>query len=100
LPGVAGVPSIRPITPARWRWTDEFYSWDAAPAADARVLVRLEPRLRMGDHALVWWRCDARARTFYSALGHRAAAWSDPAHLKLLDGAIGWAARREGASCD
>lgn len=98
-------PATRTL-PARWRWTEEFYSWDAAPAADARVLVqldeasvRLEPRLRMGDHALVWWRCEGRARIFYSALGHRAAAWADPAHLKMLDGAIGWAARQDGAGC-
>jgi type 1 glutamine amidotransferase len=92
--------------PARWPWTDEYYSWDAAPAADAHILVRLdeakmrlEPRLRMGDHALVWWRCEGRARIFYSALGHRAEAWSDPAHLKMIDGAIGWAARKEGTGC-
>lgn len=94
--------------PARWRWTDEYYSWDAPPAADAHILasldestLRLEPRYGMGDrHALVWWRCEGRARIFYSALGHKAEAWSDPAHLQMLDGAIGWAARREGRGCD
>lgn len=94
--------------PERWRWTDEYYSWDAAPVADARVLVRLDeasvrlqPKLRMGgDHALIWWRCDGRARTFYSGLGHQAGAWADPDHLQMLDGAIGWAARREGTGCD
>jgi type 1 glutamine amidotransferase len=60
--------------PASWRWTDEYYSWDAAPAADAHILarldesaMRLESKLRMGDHALIWWRCEGRARIFYSA---------------------------------
>jgi type 1 glutamine amidotransferase len=93
--------------PASWRWTDEYYSWDAAPAADAHILarldesaMRLESKLRMGDHALIWWRCEGRARIFYSALGHKAEAWADPAHLTMLDGAIGWAARQEGAGCD
>jgi len=94
--------------PERWRWTDEYYSWDAPPTADARVLakldeasLRLEPKLQMGgDHALIWWRCEGRARIFYSALGHRAEAWADPAHLTMLDGAIGWAARQEGTGCD
>lgn len=94
--------------PERWRWTDEYYSWDAPPAADAHVLarldedgMRLEPKLRMGaDHALVWWRCEGRARVFYSALGHRAEAWSDAANLELIDGAMAWAARREGDGCD
>ncbi|WP_144037950.1 ThuA domain-containing protein [Sphingopyxis sp. KK2] len=94
--------------PERWRWTDEYYSWDAEPAADAHILarldegdVRLEPKLQMGltGHALIWWRCEGRARIFYSALGHQAEAWSDPAHLKLLDGAIGWAARQDGMGC-
>lgn len=92
--------------PAAWRWTDEYYSWDVPPAPDAHVLVRLdeakmrlEPKLRMGEHALIWWRCEGRARIFYSGLGHQAEAWSHPAHLKLLDGAIGWAARKEGEGC-
>ncbi|NIJ37732.1 hypothetical protein FHR22_002435 [Sphingopyxis panaciterrae] len=100
-------PATRHLPP-RWRWTDEYYSWDAPPAADAHILVRLDedslrldPKYRMGaGHALVWWRCEGRARIFYSALGHQAEAWSDPAHLKLVDGAMGWAARAEGNGCD
>lgn len=100
-------PATRAL-PERWRWTDEYYSWDAPPAADAHILarldeagMRLEPKLQMGDdHALVWWRCEGRARIFYSALGHKAEAWSDPAHLKMLDGAIAWAARKDGTGCD
>ncbi|QNO25443.1 ThuA domain-containing protein [Sphingopyxis sp. OPL5] len=100
-------PATRTL-PARWRWTDEYYSWDAEPAADAHILarldesgMRLEPKLKMDTgHALIWWRCEGRARIFYSALGHQAAAWSDPAHLAMLDGAIGWAARQDGTGCD
>ena len=99
-------PATRAL-PARWRWTDEYYSWDASPAADAHILaridessLRLDPKYRMGEgHALIWWRCEGRARIFYSALGHKAEAWADPAHLKMLDGAIGWAARKEGTGC-
>ncbi len=102
-----GHPATRAL-PDRWRWTDEYYSWDAPPAADAHILarldeagMRLEPKLQMGEgHALVWWRCEGRARIFYSALGHKAEAWADPDHLKMLDGAIGWAARQEGTGCD
>ncbi len=100
-------PATRHLPP-RWRWTDEYYSWDAPPAADAHILarldedsLRLDAKYRMGaGHALVWWRCEGRARIFYSALGHKAEAWSDPAHLKLVDGAMGWAARAEGEGCD
>ncbi|MBL8649244.1 MAG: hypothetical protein JNL35_02430 [Sphingopyxis sp.] len=38
--------------------------------------------------AAIWWRCEGRARIFQSALGHKAEAWADPAHLKMLDGAM------------
>ncbi|WP_177175892.1 ThuA domain-containing protein [Sphingopyxis sp. YR583] len=93
--------------PAIWPWTDEYYSWDAAPGADAHILarldektMRLDPKLQMGDHALIWWRCEGRARIFYSALGHKAEAWSDPVHMRMIDGAIAWAARKEGMGCD
>ena len=94
--------------PARWRWTDEYYSWDAPPAGDAHILasldeatLRLDPEYRMGGgHALIWWRCEGRARIFYSALGHKAEAWSDPVHLRMVDGAIAWAARKDGMGCD
>lgn len=102
-----GHPATRHL-PARWHWTDEYYSWEAPPVADARVLaaldestLRLDSKYRMGvDHALIWWRCEGRARILYSALGHKAEAWRDPMHLKMLDGAIGWAARAEGTGCD
>jgi type 1 glutamine amidotransferase len=52
------------------------------------------------DHPIAWWRCEGRARVFYSALGHQAEAWSDPAHLGLLGGAMAWAARADGEGCD
>jgi type 1 glutamine amidotransferase len=94
--------------PARWRWTEDFYSFDPRPSADSHVLARLDEaglrlpgRLQMGDdHPLVWWRCEGRARVLYSALGHQDEAWADEAHLQLLDGAMGWAARADGEGCD
>jgi type 1 glutamine amidotransferase len=94
--------------PGRWRWTDEFYSFDPRPSADSHVVARLDEtglrfpeRLKMGDdHPLAWWRCEGRARVFYSALGHQDEAWANEAHLKFLDGAMAWAARAEGEGCD
>jgi type 1 glutamine amidotransferase len=94
--------------PERWRWADEFYSFDPRPSADSHVLARLDEtglklpgRLAMGaDHPMVWWRCEGRARVFYSALGHEPEAWADEAHLQMLGGAMAWAARAEGEGCD
>lgn len=100
-------PATRHLSP-RWRWTEEYYAWEAPPRADAHVLarldesgMRLEPKHRMSEqHALVWWRCEGKARIFYSALGHKPETWTDPAHRKLVNGAIGWAARKTGKACD
>ena len=94
--------------PARWRWTEEYYAYGRPVDADVHVLarldeigMRLEPRHTMGDkHALIWWRCEGKARIFYSALGHNPEAWSDPALLTMVDGAMTWAARKAGAGCD
>lgn len=94
--------------PERWRWADEFYSFDPRPSADSHVLARLDEtglklgsRLEMGnDHPMVWWRCEGRARVLYSALGHEPETWADQAHLQMLDGAMAWAARAEGEGCD
>ncbi|MDP5280642.1 ThuA domain-containing protein [Sphingomonas sp. DG1-23] len=94
--------------PVRWRWTEEYYAWASPLRADAHVLarldetgMRLEPKHRMGEkHALIWWRCEGKARIFYSALGHKSEVWSDAAHRKMIDGAIGWAARKTGKGCD
>ena len=93
--------------PERWRWTEEYYAYSAPPGADTKILarldesgMRLEPRHRMGDkHALIWWRCEGRTRVFYSALGHSPEAWRDPTHLRMVDGALRWAAGREGLGC-
>jgi len=100
-------PATRHLPP-RWRWTEEYYAYASPLAADAHVLARLdetgmrfEPKQQMGDrHSLIWWRCEGRTRIFYSALGHRPEAWSDATHLKLVDGAMRWAMRRDGAGCD
>jgi type 1 glutamine amidotransferase len=92
-----------------WRWTEEYYSFAKSPRGpDTHVLATVdektygpEGKLVMGaDHPLIWWRCTGKGRVFYSALGHRAETYSDPVHLKMIDGAIAWAARRDGTGCD
>jgi type 1 glutamine amidotransferase len=94
--------------PARWRWTEEYYTYGSPLSADTHVLMRLDetgmrfgPKQAMGDrHSLVWWRCEGRARIFYSALGHNPEAWDDPMLRKMIDGAMMWAARKAGKGCD
>lgn len=101
-------PATRHLRPT-WPWTEEYYSFAKSPRGPStNVLATVDEKtydpsqpLRMGsDHPLIWWRCAGKARIFYSALGHQAESYSDPSHLKLIEGAIAWAARREGAGCD
>jgi uncharacterized protein len=39
-----------------------------------------------------------KGRTFYSAIGHMPATYSQPQHIAMLEAAIGWAADKR-ASC-
>lgn len=63
-------------------------------------LLFIHGNLRMGDHPIVWLHCIGTGGAFYSAIGHAASTYSEPKHLKLLEGGIAWAARLEGASCE
>lgn len=91
-------PAMRKLPP-RWRWTEEYYAYQGAFRPDLHVLARLDesgmrlgPRHSMGEHHnLIWWRCEGPTRIFYSALGHKPETWSDPNHLAMIDGALGWA---------
>ena len=87
---------------ASWTRTEEWYSFAASPRGPGtHVLATLDegsydatPELHMGDHPLIWERCVGKGRVFYSALGHQAEAYAEPAHLVMIDKAIQWAARK------
>ncbi len=99
-----------------WVRTDEWYSFEKDPRANGvHVLATLDehtyspvmalpvvmkPRdIRMGDHPIIWAHCVKNGRAFYSALGHSASTYSEQEHLKMLEGAIAWAAGLEGFTC-
>lgn len=87
------------VLPQRWPWTDEWYDFTAFPAAGSRILATVDESLyeggRMGPgHPLVWCREIGLGRSFYTALGHRAEAYADPAFRAHLDGALRWTADR------
>jgi type 1 glutamine amidotransferase len=103
--------------PERWSRTDEWYSFASSPRAKGyHILATLDegsyrPKmkflpftkardLQMGkDHPMIWTHCLGKGRAFYSALGHPASAYTEPEHLRMIDGAIAWAAGLEGPSC-
>lgn len=90
--------------PAEWRRTDEWYSFQRSPRDQGlEVLATVDERtyrprmfwkdIAMGaDHPVIWKHSVGKGRVFYSALGHSASAYREPAHLKLLENAIAWAA--------
>lgn len=95
---------VRALAPS-WRMTDEWYSFKNNPRhSGAHVLLRLDEAsynpgefvgksLAMGaDHPIAWTRCVGSGRSFYSAIGHVPAAYSQPQHVALLESAIAWAA--------
>lgn len=104
--------------PRVWTRVEEWYSFAESPRGEGvRVLANLDestysPRmkiavidrdLRMGeDHPIVWTHCIGRGRAIYSALGHQAAAYEEPAHVKLLENGLRWlmGRSRSGGRCD
>jgi type 1 glutamine amidotransferase len=85
--------------PAEWRFTDEWYDFDASPRGTVRVLASADETSYRGggmgaDHPLVWCREGDAAgggRMFYTALGHTGAIWSDPLFRAHVAGGVAWA---------
>lgn len=97
--------------PRDWSRVDEWYSFESSPRREGvKVLATLDERtyspkmfwkdIRMGgDHPIIWKHCVGKGRAFYSALGHSASTYSEPLHLKVLEGGIAWAAGLAGQEC-
>ncbi|MFC9887010.1 ThuA domain-containing protein [Streptomyces pilosus] len=91
-----GHPATRHL-PAVWEFTDEWYDFRTSPRPAVRVLVSADESSYEGggmgsDHPLAWCREQGAGRVFYTALGHAADAYADPAFRAHLRGGIGWAA--------
>ena len=94
-----------PITkglPAVWARTvrDEWYAFKDNPRGKPgyHILATADEttydpgRSTMGaDHPMVWTHCVGKGPVFYSAIGHSAETYSEPAHVQLLENAMAWA---------
>lgn len=88
-------PATRHLPPV-WHLTDEWYDFRSSPRPAVRVLVSADETSYEGggmggDHPLVWCREQGRGRVFYTALGHTAELYGDPAFRAHLLGGITWA---------
>ncbi len=77
-----------------WLRSDEWYEFDENPRPRVRVLVSVDESSyhggTMGDHPLVWCRELGAGRSLYTALGHDAAHYREPALRQHLTGALRW----------
>ena len=99
----------------RFNMSDEWYTFTQVPDGEVVLLAGLDEStyspvnkvygqedLRMGpnpeDHPVVWARCPGEGRLVYSALGHKADAYDDPNHQRLLLNALAWV-QADGPGC-
>lgn len=92
-PATAGAPSP-------WMATDEWYDFraNARDTSGVRVLLTVDEATYTGgvmgaDHPCAWAHERAGGRAFYTALGHVAERWDEPAFLEHVAGGVRWAMR-------
>jgi type 1 glutamine amidotransferase len=83
--------------PAVWTRTDEWYDFRTNPRGHVRVLAVVDESTYQGggmgvDHPVSWCHEQGRGRSWYTALGHSTASWSEPLFLAHILGGIQWAA--------
>ena len=87
--------------PARWVVRDEYHSFSVNPRNSVKVLISADettytgtPKMG-GDHPLVWCRELKGSRMFFTSLGHNVEIYADSNYIKMLEGGLVWAARKE-----
>ena len=81
---------------ARFSIGEEFYTFRDNPRSRVQVLLSLDASsvASAGDYPLAWAQSFGAGRTYYNALGHFPATWTDPRFQRQIAGAIRWVARR------
>lgn len=90
-------PALAGLT-SPWSRQDEWYGFRTNPRAQVDVLLTVDEATfdagagSMGaDHPVAWSHSNHGGRAFYTALGHTAASFGEPAFLAHLLGGIEWA---------
>ena len=79
---------------------EEWYAYDKSPRANVHVLASVDestydpqqPKVKMGDHPVVWTNLKYKARNIYIFMGHSPNLFDNPAYTRLFSNAIFWAA--------
>jgi type 1 glutamine amidotransferase len=87
--------------PDPWQRTDEWYNFRTNPRANVNVLLTLDESSyspgagAMGaDHPIAWCHEYEGGRSFYTALGHTEASYTEPLFLAHVAGGIEWVIAR------
>jgi type 1 glutamine amidotransferase len=92
--------------PASWSHSDEWYVFLENPRTkgfqilysidgeainpNGNMLWMKDMNFGMGkDHPVAWYRTTGKGRTFYTSIGHDAAAWKQEAFVRMLENAVG-----------
>ena len=81
---------------AAWERTDEWYDFRTNPRPHVRVLCTVDESTYAGgamgaDHPIAWCHVVGRGHAFYTALGHTAESYAEPAFRAHLAGGIAYA---------
>lgn len=92
-------PAVRGA-PSPWQATDEWYDFMANPRATSGVtiLATIDEASYTGgstgaDHPLIWSHERLGGRALYTAIGHVAERWMEPAFLAHVDASVRWVTR-------
>ena len=91
--------------PAAWRRTDEWYNFRPDPRPRVRVLATVDEGSYRGgtmgaDHPIAWCHELGRGRAWYTAGGHTAASYAEPAFRAHLLAGVGYATGATAAACN
>ncbi|HEX2607939.1 MAG TPA: ThuA domain-containing protein [Flavisolibacter sp.] len=91
-------PSTRGLPQSWTRW-DEWYNFKSINP-DLHVLITIDETSYEGGkngagHPVAWYRKEGKGTVFYTALGHTAESYSEPAFLKHLAGGIQYVLQQE-----
>lgn len=86
-PACAGLPASFPIHEEIY----EFKNWSRSGMHVLLAMHRHPQTGEPGDYPLAWTHRPGRGRMFYTALGHREDAYTNPLFLRHLQGGMEWA---------
>jgi PKD repeat protein/glucose/arabinose dehydrogenase len=97
-PSTKGLPEL-------WERSEEWYNWRANPTGKVHTLAQIKvrdgiPGLNEGvDHPYSWCQNYDGGRSWFTAGGHSASSFQEPAFLQHLLGGIRWAAGAAPGDC-